>query len=107
MNCAPPPKPPLSDLPIRHEVTDTKGRYLIDHPDGGTSELAYSILSAQTVIADHTAVAEGHNGQGIGLALLTALMNDARDNGFRIVPLCPFVNAQRRRHPEWNPLFQI
>ena len=31
---------------------------------------------------------------------------DAEEDGFKIVPLCPFVDAQRRRHPEWADLFQ-
>ena len=79
----------------------------MDHPDGGTSELTYSILSAQTVIADHTEVAEGHAGEGIGLALLEALIADAKAKGFKIVPLCPFVNAQRRKHPEWAAYFRV
>ena len=30
---------------------------------------------------------------------------DARAEGRKIVPLCPFVNAQRRRHPEWADQF--
>lgn len=80
---------------------------MIDHPGGGTSELTYSVLSAQTVIADHTAVAAGHEGTGVGLRLLAALIADAQTEGFQIVPLCPFVNAQRRKHPEWAALFRV
>ncbi|MEY1554750.1 GNAT family N-acetyltransferase [Yoonia sp. R2331] len=91
---------------IRREVTDNKGRYVLDHGNG-ISELTYSILSPQTVIADHTEVAAGHEGTGVGLQLLEALLADARAEGFKIVPLCPFVNAQRRKHPDWADLFRV
>ncbi|TIW42998.1 MAG: N-acetyltransferase, partial [Mesorhizobium sp.] len=28
-------------------------------------------------------------------------VEDARAAGKKIIPLCPFANAQFRRHPEW------
>src|SRR5579884_2712755 len=31
---------------------------------------------------------------------LRAALDDARDRGFRVVPICPFVEAYVRRHPE-------
>jgi predicted GNAT family acetyltransferase len=64
-------------------------------------------MSPKLVIADHTAVAEGLEGQGIGLIMLRAFITDARREGFQIVPLCPFVNAQRRKHPEWADAFSV
>ncbi|SEN36940.1 hypothetical protein SAMN04488003_11442 [Loktanella fryxellensis] len=91
---------------VRHEVTGSKGRWVIDHGDG-ISEMTYSILSPAQVIADHTAVASGHEGEGVGLALLEAFIADARARGYRIMPLCPFVNAQRKRHPAWADVFAV
>lgn len=96
----------MSDLAVRRAVSDHKGRYVIDHGDG-QSELTYSIMSPTMVIADHTAVAPGHEGQGVGLVMLKRFLADAEAEGFRIVPLCPFVNAQRKRHPEWAALFAV
>lgn len=106
MNCAQPPRQPLSDLIVQREATDSKGRYFIQHADG-VSELTYSIASATLVIADHTGVADGHEGQGVGKVLLQRLLADAKAEGFKIVPLCPYVNAQRRKHPEWADLFNV
>lgn len=97
----------MSDLPIRKEAGDTKGRYVIEHADGAMSELTYSILSKSTVIADHTGVAPAHEGQGYGKALAEALVNDARAEGFKIVPLCPYINALRRRRGDWADVFQV
>lgn len=44
-------------------------------------------------------------GQGVAKALLDFMIEDARQTGFRIVPLCPFVRKQYERHPEWANLF--
>lgn len=89
-----------------HEDHGPKGRYFIVHPSG-KSEMTYSVLSPKMVIADHTQVASGHEGEGIGLMMLREFIADARSKGFQIVTLCPFVNAQRRKHPEWADVFSV
>lgn len=89
-----------------HEESGKKGRYYIVHVSG-ESDLTYSIMPSNLVIADHTQVASGHEGEDIGVMLLREFIADARSKGFQIVPLCPFVNAQRRRHPEWADAFSV
>ncbi|MEM8537913.1 MAG: GNAT family N-acetyltransferase [Pseudomonadota bacterium] len=96
----------MSDLQVMHAREGKKGRYYILHADGESS-LTYSVASDALVIADHTEVAAGHQGEGIGLLMLQELIADARSKGFQIVPLCPFVNAQRRKHPEWSDVFSV
>ncbi len=48
---------------------------------------------------------DSFRGTGAGRALVEALVAAARAEGFRIVPLCPFVNATRLKHPEWADVF--
>ena len=96
----------MPNCDIARSVEGAKGRYLLVQ-DGHEADLTYSILSPQTVIADHTAVPDALRGSGAGQALVRRLIEDARSEGFKIVPLCPFVNAQRRRHPEWADLFSV
>jgi predicted GNAT family acetyltransferase len=52
-------------------------------------------------------VPEALRGTGAGLRLVERLVADARAEGFKIMPLCPFVNAQRARHPEWADVFAV
>ncbi|MFM9939030.1 MAG: GNAT family N-acetyltransferase [Hyphomicrobiaceae bacterium] len=37
---------------------------------------------------------------------MRTLVADARTEGFKIVPLCPYVKAQYLRHPEWADVMQ-
>jgi predicted GNAT family acetyltransferase len=41
-------------------------------------------------------------GRGVGQALVERAVLDARLEGFRIIPLCPFAKAQFERHPAWR-----
>lgn len=92
-------------ITITHSQSDSRGRYEATVEDReGSGELTYSRVSPTKVIADHTGVDDSLRGTGVGLALVERLVDDARRDGFTIVPLCPFVAAQFRRHPEWSEL---
>ncbi|MDX5593370.1 GNAT family N-acetyltransferase [Pseudovibrio sp. SPO723] len=92
---------------ITRETTETKGQY-IARVDGiaEPAELTFSIASEKLVIADHTDVPDSMRGMGVGLQLVERLVADAREGNYKILPLCPFVNAQRKKHPEWADVFQ-
>lgn len=90
---------------VTKEQGETKGRF-VAVVDGHEAELTYSRTSPTLIIADHTGVPEALKGQGVGRALVEALVADARAGGYRIVPLCPFVKAQYARHPEWSDVMQ-
>lgn len=96
----------MADFVIVKEVSGSKGRYVI-RKDGEEAELTFSITTPTLVIADHTGVPDSFRGTGAGLALVTHLVQDARENGFKVMPLCPFVNAMRKRHPEWADVFSV
>lgn len=94
----------MAELEITREHGTTKGRYVIRR-DGEEAELTYSITTPTLIIADHTGVPDSFRGTGAGLAMVTRLVEDARKEGVKIVPLCPFVNATRKKHPEWADVF--
>ena len=48
----------------------------------------------------HTEVAAALEGKGIGSQLVAGALDDIRQRGFTIVPICPFVRAYLLRHPE-------
>ena len=48
----------------------------------------------------HTEVAAALEGKGIGSQLVAGALDDIRRRGLTIVPICPFVRAYLRRHPE-------
>ncbi|MFE3837103.1 GNAT family N-acetyltransferase [Pseudogemmobacter sonorensis] len=96
----------MGEITVTKETGTTKGRYVIAR-DGEEAELTFSIVSPVLVIADHTGVPDSFRGTGAGRALFEALVKDARENGFKVMPLCPFVNALRRKHPETADVFSV
>jgi uncharacterized protein len=50
----------------------------------------------------HTEVDPGHEGAGLGSALVRGALDTQRDRGELVVPLCPFVRSFIERHSEYG-----
>lgn len=88
---------------IALETIDPRhGRYVarLDGRDG-EAELTFTRRGEHLLSADHTGTPEALRGMGLALALVERLVADARAQGFRIIPLCPYVRAKYEAHPEW------
>ena len=92
-------RPATADVQL--EQRKSGGRYTLV-VETHEAEMTYSRASAQLIIIDHTDVPEALRGRGIGQVLVTRAVEDARRDGFKIIPLCPFASAQFRRHAEWR-----
>jgi predicted GNAT family acetyltransferase len=80
------------------------GAYRVDLPGADRpAELTWQAMGPLR-IADHTFVPPEMRGQGVAQVLVEALVADARERGFKIVPQCSYVAALFRRHPEWADL---
>jgi uncharacterized protein len=92
---------------VSAEESGAKGRYVARAPGvAGVGEMTFSRASPTLVIVDHTEVADALRGRGVGAALAQRVVEDARAQGFKIVPLCPFFRSQYERHPEWADVVQ-
>lgn len=97
----------MSAAAITKEMRDeSHGRYVariagID----AEGEITFTHRGPNIISADHTGIPEALNGKGVAKALLDFMLNDAREHGFRIIPICPFVRGQYAKHPEWADLF--
>ena len=96
----------MADITFTKEDGPRRGRYVarlagID----AEGEITFTHRGPGVISADHTGVPEAMAGQGVAKALLNHMLEDARQGGFRIVPVCPFIRTQYARHPEWEALF--
>ena len=92
-----------SDIVITREG-GAQGRYLA-LLGGVESELTFTRIKQgkrDLMIVDHTGVPKALSGRGVGLALVARAVEDARAEGFRIVPHCSFVRVMLQRHKDWQ-----
>jgi len=92
---------PEKEIVIEREDGPTKGRYVI-RIDGHEAEMTYTKIGDSKIIIDHTGVPDALRGRSLGPALVQRGVEDARAEGKKIMPLCPFAKAQIARHKEWQ-----
>lgn len=56
---------------------------------------------ANAIMFTHTEVPESLEGRGVGSTLAKGALDDVRAQGLQTIPLCPFIAAYIRRHPEY------
>ena len=59
-----------------------------------------------TLTIMHTEVPKELNGRGVGSALARGLLDIARAQKLKVVPLCPFVAGYIAKHPEYVDLLK-
>lgn len=96
----------MEDLTITRHGTAAAGEYRA-HVPGSTAigRLTWKMRGTARV-ADHTLVPPQIGGRGVAAQLVKALVADAREQGFRIVPQCSYVAAAFQRHPDWADLLE-
>jgi predicted GNAT family acetyltransferase len=94
----------IEDFVVERENDAAGGRYVVRLPGGAEAELTYGRRGTDVIVADHTYVPPSFRGRGIAELLVNRAIADARSEGIKVMPLCSYVAAQFRRHPEWADL---
>ncbi len=71
--------------------------------EGHTAIIEY-ISTKDTIYLTHTEVPQALGGKGVGSALVKGVLEMIEKEDLKIAPLCPFVAAYMKRHPEWKKL---
>ncbi|MBS1584046.1 MAG: N-acetyltransferase [Bacteroidetes bacterium] len=90
---------------IEHEDNGTRGRFFVKERDEYLAQMVYIWSGKDKIIVEHTEVDERLKGQSVGTQLLSELAAWVREQGIKVVPVCPFVKAIVEKKPdEYNDI---
>jgi predicted GNAT family acetyltransferase len=80
-------------IEIKQIKDGTKGRFAA--MDGGkqAGAIFYTYAGEIKMILDHTEVDDAYRGQSIGKKILMHIVELARVNNIKIIPLCPYAKS--------------
>jgi len=78
-------------------------RYVLEL-DGEMAGMAVYHVRGGRYFFVHTEIQPGHEREGLGSVLAQAALDDVRSKGGNIVPICPFVAAWLKRHPDYGDM---
>jgi hypothetical protein len=74
---------------------------VVDGKQVGRLEYA---VRGDTFIAIHTEVDPAYAGHGLAEQLVSHVLDEVRDTGMSLRPLCPYVKRFLEKHPEYDDL---
>lgn len=83
---------------------DPENRQFTVEVDGKVAGKAEYRLRGDTYVFIHTEVDPEFQGLGVANRLARWALDDVRRQGRTLVPLCPFIAAYIRRHPEYDEI---
>ena len=91
----------MEGLTITRHDNGTSGEYRAHVPGSDAIGRLTWFVEDGVKVADHTLVPPPIGNRGVAAKLVERMVADARADGFRIRPLCSYVVAAFRRHPQW------
>jgi len=89
------------------KVEDNQDRKRFEARVEGNNVFIDYIRTTSLIYLTHTEVPSELEGQGIGSALVEKVLEQVRNMGLGLAPLCPFVAAYIRKNPKWKSLVDL
>jgi predicted GNAT family acetyltransferase len=88
-------------MDIQHQSSENEGSFYIENNGQNVGEMRYS-LNGNTIEIFHTEVDPEHQGKNLGLKLVEAGVNYAREKNYKIVPSCTFAKTVFAGHQSYQ-----
>ncbi|MBP1043988.1 N-acetyltransferase [Vagococcus sp. BWB3-3] len=87
-------------------IEETTRFYQTDEEGKLIAEITFSIAGDHTYIIDHTFVDDQYRGKGLAQQLVKLVVEKARAQDKKIIPLCPFAKAEIERTPAYHDVLR-
>ncbi|CAE6940908.1 hypothetical protein ACOMICROBIO_LMKGKHOH_04578 [Vibrio sp. B1FIG11] len=77
--------------------------FWVDLDSNHKAKVVYK-LDGQAMHITSTLIPEELRGKGYGKVMMEAVLPEIEAQGYRVVPVCPYVVKYIARHPEWAHL---
>lgn len=86
------------------QVSHNTAKHRFEVSLGDETAFAEYTLGSGEITLTHTEVPKAFEGRGVAGQLAKAALGYAREQGLKVIPLCPFMAAYITKHAEWHDL---
>ena len=87
---------------VQLTTNNKNGYFHIDVDGKQEAKMTLVFAGDDKIIIDHTEVNPGNEGKGFGKKMLTKAVENAREKGIKIIPLCSFAKSVFDKVPEFS-----
>lgn len=88
---------------MSYQFEEESSRFVVKDVEGKEAgEITYSKAGDNVLIIDHTGVNDAHRGQGLAAELVAKVVEKAKKEDLKIMPLCPFAKKEFDENAEYR-----
>lgn len=87
-----------NQLEVRNNPEENRFEVIL----GDAIAIVEYMIAGQNIIFTHTEVPREFEGLGIANRMARFVLDYARDDGYKVQALCPFISTYIRKHPEYQ-----
>lgn len=88
---------------MKYQFEEEENRFVVkDNKSNEVGEVTYSKAGANILIIDHTGIDDAHRGQGLAEKLVLQVVEKAKKEDLKIMPLCPFAKREFEKNAEYS-----
>ncbi|MHA6252510.1 GNAT family N-acetyltransferase [Oceanobacillus sp. CAU 1775] len=88
---------------MSYQFEEETSRFVVKDASGNEAgEVTYTRAGDNLLIIDHTGVDPEHRGQGLAEQLVAKVVEKAKKEDVKIMPLCPFAKKQFEEKEEYK-----
>lgn len=76
------------------------GKFVVIEDNTEVADIAWLVNDEGNYVIDHTWVSDTMNGKGLGLKLVEAIIEMAREESKKVIPGCRFAQKMFERHKD-------
>ncbi len=85
-------------------VVDNTARHRFELTEQGLTAFADYRLDGVRLVIPHVEAPPALRGTGAAGRLMTGVLDQVRERGLKVVPVCPYAKVFIQRHPEYRDL---
>jgi predicted GNAT family acetyltransferase len=90
---------------VKREQEGSKGAFYYEENGKRLGESTYTMAGPDKLIIDHTEADDSLRGNGAGAHLVASVVEYARENNMKIMPLCPFAKLIFQKRKESGRIY--
>lgn len=92
---------------MSYQFEEEAGRIVLKDQEGKEAgEITFTREGDDVIIIDHTGVEQAHRGQGLAGELVNKVVEKAKEENLKVMPVCPFAKKQFEEHTDYQAVQQ-
>lgn len=87
-------------MEIQHRQEGNSGSFFAQINGSTVANLTYRLQDPSLMVIDHTEVDPSQRGKQVAMELVNKAVGYAKENKYKIDPVCPYVQSVFKRHPD-------